>query len=64
MLMVDSEDLIQFRDPRLLCASSCRQFDGAGRDLQHYLSARDRTRRIASEIENQRQGPQAHSGNE
>jgi regulator of sirC expression with transglutaminase-like and TPR domain len=36
MLMVDSEDLIQFRDRGLL-RMQLRQFDGAGRDLQHYL---------------------------
>jgi regulator of sirC expression with transglutaminase-like and TPR domain len=36
MLIVDSEDLIQFRDRGLL-RMRLRQFDGAGRDLQHYL---------------------------
>ena len=36
MLMVDSEDLTQFRDRGLL-RMQLRQFDGAGRDLQHYL---------------------------
>ena len=50
MLMVDSEDLIQFRDRGLL-RMQLRQFDGAGRDLQHYLkhspAAEDR-----EEIEN------------
>ena len=50
MLMVDSEDLIQFRDRGLL-RFQLRQFDGAGRDLQHYLqhapNAQDR-----EEIEN------------
>ena len=50
MLMVDSEDLIQFRDRGLL-RMQLRQFDGAGRDLQHYLQhspdAQDR-----EEIEN------------
>jgi len=50
MLIVDSEDLIQFRDRGLL-RMQLRQFDGAGRDLEHYLqhapNAEDR-----SEIEN------------
>lgn len=50
MLMVDSEDLIQFRDRGLL-RLQLRQFDGAGRDLDHYLqhspNAKDR-----EEIEN------------
>ena len=50
MLMVDSEDLIQFRDRGLL-RLQLRQFDGAGRDLEHYLqhspNAQDR-----EEIEN------------
>jgi regulator of sirC expression with transglutaminase-like and TPR domain len=50
MLMVDSEDLIQFRDRGLL-RMQLRQFDGAGRDFQHYLqhspNAEDR-----QEIEN------------
>jgi regulator of sirC expression with transglutaminase-like and TPR domain len=50
MLMVDSEDLIQFRDRGLL-RLQLRQFDGAGRDLEHYLqhspNAEDR-----EEIEN------------
>jgi regulator of sirC expression with transglutaminase-like and TPR domain len=50
MLMVDSDDLIQFRDRGLL-RMRLRQFDGAGRDLQHYLqhspNAEDR-----EEIEN------------
>jgi len=50
MLMVDSEDLIQFRDRGLL-RLQLRQFDGAGRDLEHYLlhspNAEDR-----AEIEN------------
>lgn len=36
MLMVDSEDLIQFRDRGLL-RLQLRQFEGAGRDLEHYL---------------------------
>jgi regulator of sirC expression with transglutaminase-like and TPR domain len=36
MLMVDSEDLIQFRDRGLL-RMQLRQYDGAGRDLEHYL---------------------------
>jgi regulator of sirC expression with transglutaminase-like and TPR domain len=36
MLIVDSEDLIQFRDRGLL-RMRLRQFDGAGRDLQYYL---------------------------
>ena len=50
MLMVDSEDLIQFRDRGLL-RMQLRQFDGAGRDLQHYLKhARDAEDR--EEIEN------------
>jgi regulator of sirC expression with transglutaminase-like and TPR domain len=50
MLMVDSEDLTQFRDRGLL-RLQLRQFDGAGRDLEHYLqhaqNAQDR-----EEIEN------------
>ena len=50
MLMVDSEDLRQFRDRGLL-RLQLRQFDGAGRDLEHYLQhspdAEDR-----AEIEN------------
>ena len=50
MLMVDSEDLTQFRDRGLL-RMQLRQFDGAGRDLEHYLhhspNAEDR-----EEIEN------------
>jgi regulator of sirC expression with transglutaminase-like and TPR domain len=50
MLMVDSEDLIQVRDRGLL-RFQLRQFDGAGRDLEHYLqhapNAEDRV-----EIEN------------
>ena len=50
MLMVDSEDLNQFRDRGLL-RLQLRQFDGAGRDLEHYLqhspNAEDR-----EEIEN------------
>jgi len=50
MLMVDSEDLTQFRDRGLL-RLQLRQFKGAGRDLQHYLhhtpNAEDR-----EEIEN------------
>jgi regulator of sirC expression with transglutaminase-like and TPR domain len=50
MLMVDSEDLTQFRDRGLL-RMQLRQFDGAGRDLEHYLEhatgAQDR-----EEIEN------------
>ena len=50
MLMVDSEDLNQFRDRGLL-RMQLRQFDGAGRDLEHYLqhaqNAQDR-----EEIEN------------
>jgi len=50
MLIVDSEDLIQFRDRGLL-RMQLRQFDGAGRDLEHYLqhspNAEDR-----EEIEN------------
>ncbi len=50
MLMVDSEDLVQFRDRGLL-RMQLRQFDGAGRDFQHYLqhspNAEDR-----QEIEN------------
>jgi regulator of sirC expression with transglutaminase-like and TPR domain len=36
MLIVDSDDLIQFRDRGLL-RMQLRQFDGAGRDLEHYL---------------------------
>ena len=36
MLMVDSEDLSQFRDRGLL-RMQLRQFVGAGRDLKHYL---------------------------
>src|SRR5262249_15865018 len=36
MLIVDSEDLVQFRDRGLL-RMQLRQFAGAGRDLQHYL---------------------------
>jgi regulator of sirC expression with transglutaminase-like and TPR domain len=36
MLMVDSEDLTQFRDRGLL-RLQLRQFEGAGKDLQHYL---------------------------
>jgi regulator of sirC expression with transglutaminase-like and TPR domain len=36
MLIVDSEDLIQFRDRGLL-RLRLRQFEGAGRDLEHYL---------------------------
>jgi regulator of sirC expression with transglutaminase-like and TPR domain len=36
MLMVDSEDLTQFRDRGLL-RMQLRQFEGAGRDLRHYL---------------------------
>src|SRR5262245_45717534 len=50
MLMVDSEDLTQFRDRGLL-RMQLRQFEGAGRDLEHYLQhatvAQDR-----EEIEN------------
>jgi regulator of sirC expression with transglutaminase-like and TPR domain len=50
MLMVDSEDLVQFRDRGLL-RLQLRQFEGAGRDLEHYLQhspqAQDR-----EEIEN------------
>jgi len=50
MLMVDSEDLIQFRDRGLL-RLQLRQFEGAGKDLEHYLQhsphAQDR-----EEIEN------------
>ncbi|PYS34279.1 MAG: hypothetical protein DMG14_29870 [Acidobacteria bacterium] len=50
MLIVDSEDLTQFRDRGLL-RMQLRQFDGAGRDLEHYLqhapNAQDR-----EEIEN------------
>ena len=50
MLMVDAEDVIQFRDRGLL-RMQLRQFEGAGRDLQHYLkhspNAEDR-----EEIEN------------
>ena len=50
MLMVDSEDLTQFRDRGLL-RMQLRQFDGAGRDLEYYLqhaqNAQDR-----EEIEN------------
>lgn len=50
ILMVDSEDLIQFRDRGLL-RLQLRQFEGAGRDLEHYLQhspqAQDR-----EEIEN------------
>ena len=50
MLMIDSEDLIQFRDRGLL-RLQLRQFEGAGKDLQHYLQhaphAQDR-----EEIEN------------
>lgn len=36
MLMVDSDDVIQFRDRGLL-RMQLRQFQGAGRDLAHYL---------------------------
>ena len=36
MLIVDSEDLSQFRDRGLL-RLQLRQFEGAGRDLEHYL---------------------------
>jgi regulator of sirC expression with transglutaminase-like and TPR domain len=36
MLIVDSDDLIQFRDRGLL-RLQLRQFEGAGRDLEHYL---------------------------
>ena len=36
MLMVDSEDLVQFRDRGLL-RLQLRQFEGAGKDLEHYL---------------------------
>ena len=36
MLMVDSEDITQFRDRGLL-RMQLRQFEGAGRDLNHYL---------------------------
>jgi regulator of sirC expression with transglutaminase-like and TPR domain len=36
MLMIDSEDLIQFRDRGLL-RLQLRQFAAAGRDLEHYL---------------------------
>jgi regulator of sirC expression with transglutaminase-like and TPR domain len=36
MVIVDSEDLTQFRDRGLL-RMQLRQFEGAGRDLQHYL---------------------------
>jgi regulator of sirC expression with transglutaminase-like and TPR domain len=50
MLMVDPEDIIQFRDRGLL-RMKLRQFDGARRDLEHYLhhslDAQDR-----EEIEN------------
>jgi regulator of sirC expression with transglutaminase-like and TPR domain len=50
MLMVDTEDLTQFRDRGLL-RLQLRQFEGAGRDLEHYLqhspNAQDR-----EEIEN------------
>ncbi len=50
LVLVDSEDLTQFRDRGLL-RLQLRQFDGAGRDLQHYLkhspNAEDR-----EEIEN------------
>jgi regulator of sirC expression with transglutaminase-like and TPR domain len=50
MLLVDSDDLTQFRDRGLL-RMQLRQFDGAGRDLQYYLkhspNAEDR-----EEIEN------------
>jgi regulator of sirC expression with transglutaminase-like and TPR domain len=50
MIMVDSEDITQFRDRGLL-RLQLRQFEGAGRDLQHYLqhtpNAEDR-----EEIEN------------
>jgi regulator of sirC expression with transglutaminase-like and TPR domain len=51
MVMVDSEDVTQFRDRGLL-RIQLRQFEGAGRDLEHYLqhspNAEDRV-----EIENQ-----------
>jgi regulator of sirC expression with transglutaminase-like and TPR domain len=50
MLMVDNEDLTQFRDRGLL-RMQLRQFDGAGRDFEYYLEhapdAQDR-----EEIEN------------
>ena len=50
MLIVDSEDLTQFRDRGIL-RMQLRQFDGAGRDFEHYLEhapgAQDR-----EEIEN------------
>jgi regulator of sirC expression with transglutaminase-like and TPR domain len=36
MLMVDSEDVTQFRDRGLL-RMQLRQFEGAGRDFEHYL---------------------------
>jgi len=50
MLIIDSEDLTQFRDRGLL-RMQLRQFDGAGRDLQHYLKhAKDAEDR--EEIEN------------
>ena len=50
MLMVDSEDLIQFRDRGLL-RLKLRQFDGAGRDLEHYLH-HSRNAQDREEIEN------------
>jgi regulator of sirC expression with transglutaminase-like and TPR domain len=36
LLIVDSDDPIQFRDRGLL-RMRLRQFEGAGRDLEHYL---------------------------
>src|SRR5262245_47271970 len=50
MLMVDSEDPIQFRDRGLL-RMKLRQFDGAGRDLEHYLH-HSRNAQDREEIEN------------
>jgi regulator of sirC expression with transglutaminase-like and TPR domain len=50
MLMVDSEDLTQFRDRGLL-RLQLRQFDGAGRDLEHYLQ-HSRNAEDREEIEN------------
>jgi len=50
MLMVDNEDLIQFRDRGLL-RIQLRQFDGAGRDLEYYLE-HSRDAQDREEIEN------------
>jgi regulator of sirC expression with transglutaminase-like and TPR domain len=50
MLIVDPEDLTQFRDRGLL-RMRLRQFDGAGRDLEYYLK-RSRDAQDREEIEN------------